>query len=132
MNSKGNVAHARRTASRCGKGEKVEAPETKDDFLFTDSSFIPLTMTSDLQVLLLVASYRGASDGTEVLVLGQPVFLHFWGTIFIGTAIDRRRHFEVAMRCRRRRRPLKSVGLPGIALGLFAGEQTVEKISQEK
>src|SRR5581483_10934810 len=101
MNRRGKVAQTRRTASRCGQTEIAGARADRAP----SWAFIFLKPAA-----ALMGARRGG--GAEVSILRQPVFFHFGRAVFVGAAIDRRLHFEVAVRRRARRGPFQGVGLP--------------------
>src|ERR1700752_2155533 len=75
----------------------------------------------------LVGSSRGAG-GTELLVLRQPVFLHFRRAVLGGPAVHHRLSLEIPVRRRRRCTPFQRIRLPRITVGLFSREQTPKEI----
>src|SRR5262245_44823834 len=80
--------------------------------------------------LALMGASRGS--GTELLVLRQPILLHFRRAVFIGPAVHHGLDLEVPMWRWGSCNPLQSIRLPGIALGFLAGEKTPKEIDQEE
>ena len=69
---------------------------------------------------------------TEIFILRQPILFDFRRAVLVGAAVNDRLYLEIAVRRRRRRRPLQGVGLPGISVRLLAGDQTPDEIKQEE
>src|SRR5262249_14268726 len=80
--------------------------------------------------LALMGAGRGS--GAELLVLRQPIFLHFRRAVFIGPAVHHRLDLEVPVGRWLSRNPFQSIRLPGIPFGLLASKQAPEEVIEEK
>ena len=81
---------------------------------------------------MMCSNGREPSAGTELLILRQPVLLHFRRAIFIGATVHHGLDLEVSVWRRRCRDRFQSIRLPRISFGLLTGKQAPEEIIEEE